>query len=295
MASIQVVLKRLDDEDNEGEVDASELPRSEKDILVLMDRIQTNPKVKALDLHDCNLTDAAVISIANALPKTSLVSLSLNWNTFTQVGAVAIANSLYKCPSLRELYLGGDLIGDIGVKAISEVIMKGHPLTTLELMDCGITDDGCLVLAKALVGSSITELSLCRNKQITDIGCAALGDALNKLKSLDLSECSITDVGVTSLAFKMKGSPLVELRLTQNNISDIGCQSLGLALKHCSLKELFLDNNHAITDMGVHALIDAARQCPSILWVDLEGNEKVRATTESDLNEVLSTHAACSS
>jgi len=291
MASIEDVMAQV--KGGATALDASGMKRSVADMTALAMVLKGNKTLTNLELYDCEISDEGLQVLVNVLKDSSLTELSLGWNAITNKGVMALASKM-KESGLRELYLGGNAVMDAGVTAIASVL-NGHPLMILDLGECQVSDSGCIALANALLGSSISELSLGLNS-ITDKGCIAIAEAMknSSLAVLDLSFCHITDFGASALASKVNTAPLRELRLTGNEISDSACFAFALALKDSSLKELYLDSNPDVTDNGARALASAAKECPTIQIVDLEGNEKVRRETDLDLYDVLQSHTVTS-
>ncbi|KAL1263715.1 hypothetical protein QQF64_006454, partial [Cirrhinus molitorella] len=96
----------------------------------------------------------------------------------TDEGCAALASALKSNPShLRELNLSGNKLGD-SVKLLSDVLQNPHcKLEKLLLRYCGVTDEGCAVLASALRSnpSHLRELHLSWNK---------LGDSVKLLSDV---------------------------------------------------------------------------------------------------------------
>ncbi|KAL1267322.1 hypothetical protein QQF64_032685, partial [Cirrhinus molitorella] len=255
-------------------------------------------KPEKLLLNDCGATDEGCAALASALRSNSshLRELSLSRNKLgdsvyllsdvlqnpyckmerlwlrccgvTDEGCAALASALRLNPShLRQLSLSGNKIGDLGVKRLCAVLKNPHcKLEKLQLVDCGITGEGCAALASALRSNSshLRELSLSRNKLGDSV--YLLSDVLQnpycKMERLWLRCCGVTDEGCAALASALRSNPshLRHLDLAGNKIGDLGVKHLCAGLKnpHCKLEKLQL-MNCGVTDESCAALASALR------------------------------------
>ena len=179
--------------------------------------------VVSLDFYSCSMGDECVATIAESLPLTNVINLSLEKNKITDAGVASLCQAL-QAPECR--------------------------VTTLSLSNNQISDAGVITLCQALQTPScqVTKLDLSRN-QITDAGVANLFQALQtaacKVTSLYLSYNQITDAGVTTLCRTLKGAqcPVQVLNLPGNSAA-------------CKVTELDLSGNQ-VTDAGVTSLCQA--------------------------------------
>ncbi|XP_051728590.1 LOW QUALITY PROTEIN: NACHT, LRR and PYD domains-containing protein 12-like [Ctenopharyngodon idella] len=164
-----------------------------------------------------------------------------------------------------------------------EVLQKLLPVVkeskSLQLSDCGVTDEGCTALASALRSnpSHLRELDLSGNK-LGDSGVKLLSDGLKdphcKLERLRLSDCGVRDEAAAALASALRSNPshLKELDLSWNKLgswnelgaSGVNLLSDGLKDPHCKLEILRL-RDCGVTDEGCAALASALRSNPSHL------------------------------
>ena len=179
--------------------------------------------VTSLDFYSCLMGDVCVATIAESLPLTNVIKLSLEKNKITDAGVASLCQAL-QAPGCR--------------------------VTTLRLSNNQISDAGVVTLCPALQTTScqVSKLDLSRN-QITDAGVANLFQALQtaacKVTSLYLSYNQITDAGVTTLCRTLKGAqcPVQVLNLSGNSAA-------------CKVTELDLSGNQ-VTDAGVTSLCQA--------------------------------------
>ncbi|XP_051723613.1 NACHT, LRR and PYD domains-containing protein 3-like isoform X3 [Ctenopharyngodon idella] len=166
-----------------------------------------------------------------------------------------------------------------------EIYLKLLPVIkesrSVQLSYCGVTDEGCAVLASALRSnpSHLRELNLSWNK-LKDSGVNLLSTVLEnphcKLEILWLRYCGITDEGCAALASALRSNPshLRRLDLSDNKIEDSGVTLLCsvLSIPQCKLEMLWL-SNCGFTDEGCAALASALRSNPSHLSdLNLSGN-----------------------
>ncbi|KAL1254974.1 hypothetical protein QQF64_013035, partial [Cirrhinus molitorella] len=158
-----------------------------------------------------------------------------------------------------------------------EVLQKLLPLVkesrSVQLSDCGVTDEGCVALAIALRSnpSHLKELNLSGNT-IGVSGLDLLSDLLKdphcKLEKLMLSDCGVTHKGCATLALALRSNPslLRELNLIGNEMGDVGVKQFSDVLQdpHCKMKILRL-RDCRVTDEGCTALASALRSNPSHL------------------------------
>ncbi|KAK1803308.1 hypothetical protein P4O66_004091 [Electrophorus voltai] len=241
------------------------------------------------ELDECDLKkyDPSEECLLRLLPVVTASRKAVLDNcSITDEGCAALASALRSNPSshLRELNLNYNEPGDSGVKQLSALLEDPEcKLETLQLSNCGITDEGCAALASALrsnPSSHLRELNLNNNKP-GDSGVkqlsALLEDPHCKLEKLDLDGCSITDEGCAALAAALRSNPsshLREMNLNYNEPGDSGVKQLSAVLEdpHCTLEILQLVTCN-ITEEGCAALASALRSNPSSHLRELNLND----------------------
>ena len=148
-----------------------------------------------LDLKNCHITDAAAQALAPGIAACNcLVALTLSRTDdgcmtslggsscscgIHRKGATALCAALMELPSLQELDLSRQDIGDEGAAAVANLLSYSRTLATLLLADNGIGETGCGALAAAIAATPapLASLSLSDNP-IGERGYTVLCDAL---------------------------------------------------------------------------------------------------------------------
>ncbi|XP_072894307.1 NACHT, LRR and PYD domains-containing protein 3-like isoform X1 [Hemitrygon akajei] len=148
-------------------------------------------KCQELSLGQNKLGDSGVKLVSAALrnPECKIQKLWLWDVSLTYSGAEDLASALSTNPSLTELGLGYNKLGDSGVKLVSVALTNPKcGIEKLGLRDIGLTDSGAEDLASALsTNPSLTELELGFNS-LTDRSVPALRRLILALPSLKLIE-----------------------------------------------------------------------------------------------------------
>ncbi|KAK7124162.1 hypothetical protein R3I94_018506 [Phoxinus phoxinus] len=180
-----------------------------------------------------------------------------------------------------------------------EVLQKLLPVVkesrSLQLSNCGVTEEGCAALTSALRSnpSHLRELNLKWNK-VGDSGVKQLSDLLQdphcKLEILRLRDCGVTEEGCAALTSALRSNPshLRDLDLSENKVGDSGVKQLSKLLEdpHCKLEILGLWDC-GVTEEGCAALTSALISNPSHLRkLDLSEN-KVGDSGVKQLSDLL--------
>nr|XP_021325364.1 ribonuclease inhibitor [Danio rerio] len=205
---------------------------TEKQCVILTSALKSNPShLRELNLSLNNLGDSGVKNLSDLLMETQFKLEILDlWDcSITEKQCDILTSALKSNPShLRELSLIWNKLGDSGVKNLSDLLMKPQfKLEKLNLCECSITEEQCVILASALKSnpSHLRELNLSEN-QIRNTGVSLLCDVLKdshcKLETLRLFGCGITDVSsLTQCLMSTKALQfLKELDLSFNHIGD---------------------------------------------------------------------------
>ncbi|XP_067292516.1 NACHT, LRR and PYD domains-containing protein 12-like [Pseudorasbora parva] len=170
----------------------------------LSSALKSNPThLRELDLSINNLTDSGVMHLLPVFedPRVRLERLWLNNCNLTHESCQVVGYvDTSKHSGLRELNLSANDLLDSGLKQLSVGVC--HLLSGLESLSvtyCGLTAQGCTVLASALSSnqSQLKALDL-RGNNLSDSGVKPLSDLLKdphcKLKELEFMEGTITQM-----------------------------------------------------------------------------------------------------
>ncbi|XP_074016224.1 NACHT, LRR and PYD domains-containing protein 12 [Numenius arquata] len=212
--------------------------------------LSINQSLRELDLGENELGDPGVRLLCEGLkhPSCQLQMLRLWHCQLTSTVCGDLAAVLGASQSLRELDLGENELGDLGLQLLCEGLK--HPscqLQTLRLWHCQLTSTVCGDLAAVLGASqSLRELDLGGN-ELGDLGLQLLCEGLKhpscQLQTLRLWHCQLTSTVCGDLAAVLGASQsLRELDLGGNELGDLGLQLLCEGLKHpsCQLQTLRL-------------------------------------------------------
>jgi len=216
---------------------------NEVDVTTLSRVMKKNDYIEVLDLHGS-------LSAGNSSPDVirSFVETVLPFH-----------------PSLREVRLGGNGLGDGVATMIARALTRMHSskatqLRILSLDSSRIKVRGFRALAGALVSQSCpVEQRVLSYNHPGSGGCEAIASLLAAatcpLKILYLDGCDLNDPRVEIIAKGLrKNRSLTKLVLSNNFIGDVGCLSIASALRrNGSLNELDLANN-VFGDNGLAAI-----------------------------------------
>ncbi|XP_059815443.1 NACHT, LRR and PYD domains-containing protein 3-like isoform X1 [Hypanus sabinus] len=233
--------------------------------------------VETLSFSGITLTpiDCAVLSHVIGLCDT-IKYLNLEYCHIQCEGTQRLGPGLYKC---RELRLGGNQLGDSGLKLVSAALRNPEcKIQKLRLDNVGLTDSGAEELASALsTNPLLSELDLSFNK-LGDSGVKLVSVALRnpecKIQTLWLTHVGLTDTSAKDLVSALSTNPsLTELYLSDNKLGDSGVKLVSMALRNpeCKIQALRL-GSVGLTDSGVEDLVSALSTKPSLTWLNLGSN-----------------------
>ncbi|XP_059814419.1 NACHT, LRR and PYD domains-containing protein 12-like [Hypanus sabinus] len=157
----------------------------------LVSALSTNRSLTKLDLSGNELGDSGVKLVFAALrnPECKIQRMGLNNVGLTDSGAEDLASALSTNPSLTELDLNDNILGDSGVKLVSVALRNQEcKIQKLWLNNVGLTDSGAEDLVSALsTKPSLTVLDLTSNS-LTDRSVPALRRLILTHPSLNLIE-----------------------------------------------------------------------------------------------------------
>ncbi|XP_078276217.1 uncharacterized protein LOC144605049 [Rhinoraja longicauda] len=223
----------------------------------LASTLSTNHSLWQLDLSWNELGDSGVKLVSAALgnPDCKIQRLGLNHVGLTYSGAKDLASALSTNPSLMQLDLSLNKLGDSGVKLVSAALRNPDcKIQRLELLTVGLTDSGAEDLVSALsTNTSLMELELSGNK-LGDSGVklvfAALRNPDCKIQRLGLNGVGLTDSGAEDIVSALStNTSLTELHLGYNALTDRTVPALRrLKLTLPRLERIWLQKNEFSAD-----------------------------------------------
>ncbi|EMP38663.1 Ribonuclease inhibitor [Chelonia mydas] len=158
---------------------------------MLCSALRTKSSLKGLNISNNKLGDAAIKVLCQGMmdPNCKLQSLHLENCHITAASCGDLSTVLAMKPSLTELSVGENKIGDPGVALLCQGLLNPNcKIEKLWLWECGVSPAGCKDLSHVLSAKeSLTELSLIGN-ELGDPGmellCQGLTDPKTKLQAL---------------------------------------------------------------------------------------------------------------
>lgn len=196
--------------------------------------------LRALSLVKCLGIKDTVVGLTELSTCKSLRSLAIR--DCPGFGSFGIAMVGKLCPHLQHVDFSGLYQAtDAGVISLLQSCNLG--LVKANLGGCINLSDAVVVAMARLHGGSLRRLNLDGCRKITDQSMVAIADKCPLLLDLDISKCSVTDLGVAVLA-RAKHLNLQILSLSgclhvSDNcmafLRDMGQSLVGLNLQHCNL------------------------------------------------------------
>ncbi|NXM39955.1 RINI inhibitor, partial [Gymnorhina tibicen] len=212
--------------------------------------LSAQPSLTELHVGDNKLGTAGVKVLCQGMmnPSCKLQKLQLEYCELTADIVEALNAALQSKPTLKELSLSNNTLGDTAVKQLCRGLVEAScNLELLHLENCGITSDSCVDISAVLRNkSSLMDLSVGDNK-IGDAGLALLCQGLMhsscKIQKLWLWDCDLTSASCKDLSRLISTKEtLTEISLIDNNLRDSGMEMLCQALKDpkSKLQELWV-------------------------------------------------------
>ena len=190
--------------------------------LAVVGAVTLNRTLFDLDLSFLDMGDEGCVFLRDMIKcNTVLQKLRLRGNNITCKGCYRLAEGLSRNKSLLELDVSRNVIGDVGVEALTRYI-PDTTLTTLSFENCGITSTGCDSVAELLAtNKKLRHLDLSVNA-LGDVGIYKLTTSLERtstLKTIGLNMCRITNDGFSKLLDAMeKNTSIHLLKLCYNRL-----------------------------------------------------------------------------
>ncbi|XP_063108077.1 ribonuclease inhibitor isoform X2 [Cavia porcellus] len=212
--------------------------------------LQANPTLIELCLSTNELGDAGVHLVLQGLqsPTCKIQSLSLPYCGLTETGCGILPSVLPSMPTLRELRLSGNSLGDGGLRLLSRGLLDAQcHLEKLHLDYCSLSDASCEPLASMLRAKTNIKKLVMSNNDIHEAGIrmllSGLKDSACPLETLWLENCGVTAATCKDLCDVVAAKPsLQDLDLGNNRLGDAGLAVLCSQLLHpsCRLRKLWV-------------------------------------------------------
>lgn len=250
----------------------------------------TYPSITVLDVGCNNLTNQGMSAILDIIRNTNITSL--------QLGAAGLPwhKNTFSLKSLRELFeelLITSKIKCLGLSGIpftarkgsrrysivaefTEFIRQYDVLHTLSISDCSLLvhDAEKIFLQGLSKNTGIHVLDVSLNKLPDQLGVDFSSNLayMNGLRSINLSNCDLSDTACSAIASALKYSKLISLNLSKNNIATSGFIDILNVL--CSNTKLtVLDVSFNLIGPDVSKLLGVFLQKNGVLAeLDLSGN-----------------------
>lgn len=213
----------------------------------LLKAMNKSSHVKRLLLGNNIVSDSGAISIADEMRVSKLECFYIAGNLFTHEGIKHITEALKTNTYCTSLWLKRNPLGPLSMKHLVDMLEINKTLQVLDLVNCGILDEGLEILLKAFES----------NKNTT-------------LKVLWLDTNGITYKSADLIAnFIAANSSLVDLSLSCNRLCDIGIEKISKAIPlNTTLQRISFASNRIGPD-GARYLSEALKDHKKINFVNL--------------------------
>nr|XP_035939536.1 ribonuclease inhibitor isoform X1 [Halichoerus grypus] len=216
----------------------------------LASALRAKRRFRELAVSNNEVGEAGVRLLCRGLADSAcqLEALKLENCGLTAASCEDLCGLLASKPSLQELDLGDNKLGDQGIATLcASLLQPSCQIRVLWLWECDITTAGCRDLCRVLgAKESLKEMSLAGNA-LGDEGARLLCDSLRepgcRLQSLWVKSCSFTAASCQHFGTMLtQNKHLVELQLSNNKLGDSGLQELcqGLGQPGTTLQQLVL-------------------------------------------------------
>ncbi|XP_025771185.1 ribonuclease inhibitor isoform X2 [Puma concolor] len=225
------------------------------------------------------LSLGAMAWLAGTLLMAGWACSSLRNCCLTDTGCEVLPDALRSLPTLRELQLSDNPLGDAGLQLLCKGLLDPQcHLEKLQLEYCNLTAASCEPLAAVLRAWRHVKELVVSNNDIGEAGvqalCRGLVDSACQLETLKLENCGLTPASCKDLCGVVASkASLQELDLGDNKLGDQGIATLCPALLHPSsrLRVLWLWDCD-ITTTGCRDLCQVLRAKESLKELSLAGN-----------------------
>nr|XP_039327151.1 ribonuclease inhibitor [Saimiri boliviensis boliviensis]XP_039327152.1 ribonuclease inhibitor [Saimiri boliviensis boliviensis]XP_039327153.1 ribonuclease inhibitor [Saimiri boliviensis boliviensis] len=244
--------------------------------------LQANSALTELSLRNNEVGDAGVRRVLQALQSSpcKIQKLSFQSCYLTVAGCGVLSGTLRSLPTLQELHLSDNPMGDAGLQLLCEGLLDPQcRLEKLQLEYCSLSSAGCEPLASVLRAKPDFKELTVSNNDIDETGvralCQGLKDSPCQLETLKLEKCGVTSDNCRDLCSILASkASLQELALGNNKLGDVGITELCPGLLHPSsrLRTLWIWEC-GLTAKSCVDLCRVLRAKDSLKELSLAGNE----------------------
>jgi Ran GTPase-activating protein (RanGAP) involved in mRNA processing and transport len=155
----------------------------------ILEGLRSNTALQQLDLTNCELEDHGMSLLANALAirNASMLELNLHNNEITSLGVRALVDdNVEAVKTLTKVSLAFNSVESEGATILANALGRHAmpDLTQLNLMCCGIRDDGFVALGSALEQNTTLHILDFEYNNFGERGFMALAESLPNIKGL---------------------------------------------------------------------------------------------------------------
>ncbi|XP_064232652.1 ribonuclease inhibitor-like [Aotus nancymaae] len=202
--------------------------------------LQANPALTELNLRSNELGDAGVHRVLQALQSSSCKILKLSFQNcyLTAAGCGVLSGTLRSLPTLQELHLSDNPLGDAGLQLLCEGFLDPQcHLEKLQLEYSRLSPASCEPLATVLrAEQDFKELTV--SNDIDEAGihvlCQGLKDSPCQLETLKLENCGATSDSCRDLCSILASKTSLRELALGNKLGDVGIAEMCPGLLHPS-------------------------------------------------------------
>ena len=163
--------------------------------------ITCNRGLQCIELSNCNLQEAGILSMVKALQNCEeLQSLDFSNNVITDDVAVSVAMLIETCQSIQDLRLQNCQLQYVGIQKIAEAMVKNTCLHFIDLSGNCISNQDAMFIACVIANNNDVQKLAFSNCELQSQQLLQAMAKITSLVHLDLSNNLLTDVEIDSFA-----------------------------------------------------------------------------------------------
>mmetsp|Transcript_30071 Transcript_30071/g.34956 ORF Transcript_30071/g.34956 Transcript_30071/m.34956 type:complete len:1067 (-) Transcript_30071:67-3267(-) len=244
-------------------IDLSQRELRPSDATLIKLALLQNSSLSVLKLGYNNLCDEGVITLSSGISThAALTSIDIGFNNVSDDGCVALSNAILASSrrggKLHTLYLAGNNIGEVGARALAEVVRRGCGLKRIHLTNNSIGPIGIQELAKAVIDYE--------HRLSKDSGCGLSVSTSSKFTNQTL---------LPTQQQHQQLQQQIKVSMNGNRKDSIMNPTMSMKLPHCfnaGITDLFLGGTNIGHD-GCIAIAQMFEQTTSLLVLSLANCE----------------------